>query len=359
MVAMPTRYGGLRSELARVREEFVRASERAHGLHLDLIFTPQFLPAPAEEWERFIRSESSSGWSSWQVFPDRRIAARFHGDRTALDLYLRLAKTGLCLLQEFRRLEDLGEGTPPGFRVRLSGSYEGHFAWLMLIHRTAWMLRSAFLSFRVGIHGEPGASEEDFIRAEAQNDHLWGECGARLLRRLTSHRLEYDVFRSSAEAIRLWLRPEEWVSHGFDSIDPATGVPYPAVYDPERMDIVIVLPEELGQIKEPHENRAVETPAAQTKPRWDGRRLFLGGGLVKEYGVPAWTQCKILQAFEEAGWVDSIPDPLAGRNDLPNSKRLGDAITGLNKSIGKRGITFHRDGTGKSVCWKFADKDDG
>jgi hypothetical protein len=94
--------------------------------------------------------------------------------------------------------------------------------------------------------------------------------------------------------------------------------------------------------------------ARRLKPAWDRERreLVVGGQLVKRFRVPAASQERILDAFEEEGWPQRIDDPLPHTNNLVPRARLHDAIKNLNRHHVHRLIVFQGDGRGVGICWK-------
>jgi hypothetical protein len=96
-------------------------------------------------------------------------------------------------------------------------------------------------------------------------------------------------------------------------------------------------------------------PTASFKPHWDAarRQLSLGGRMVKQFHVPASNQELILSAFQEAGWPESIDDPLTGEIGINPKTRLNDAIYRLNHKQLARLIRFHVNGNGSSVHWSL------
>lgn len=138
--------------------------------------------------------------------------------------------------------------------------------------------------------------------------------------------------------------------------------PYPATRNHARPDVEPILDElvRFASVRATIEpspasrpEKAVLLPAhghAQPDcPRWDAesRTLYFGDRLVKRYDRhPANAQTPVLQAFESAGWPDSI-------TFVFEEGQRGNTIRGLNKSLGKRTpITFHGTGTGDGVRWQ-------
>ncbi|MGA2066195.1 MAG: hypothetical protein ABSG86_14565 [Thermoguttaceae bacterium] len=97
------------------------------------------------------------------------------------------------------------------------------------------------------------------------------------------------------------------------------------------------------------------SPAASPPiPQWDreGRVLYVGRGVVKEFRVRSPNQESVLAAFEEEGWPRYIDDPLSPSEQCPKH-RLRDTIKGLNANQKNRLIRFRGDGTGERVRWEL------
>jgi len=91
-------------------------------------------------------------------------------------------------------------------------------------------------------------------------------------------------------------------------------------------------------------------------PSWDGRRLWFGGRLLKDFSrQPAPYQTRLLQAFEKQGWsLNHLENALAivgGESQAVRRRRLHDTIKYLNRNLPRGSIRFHGDGTGNGVCW--------
>lgn len=93
--------------------------------------------------------------------------------------------------------------------------------------------------------------------------------------------------------------------------------------------------------------------AAQV-PHWDGRRLYWGKVIVKQFRQPATNQKLILDAFQELGWVREIDDPLPGTPDQDPRERLRNTILALNRNMQEPLIHFGGNGTRDGVRWDYA-----
>lgn len=71
-------------------------------------------------------------------------------------------------------------------------------------------------------------------------------------------------------------------------------------------------------------------PPARTQPRWDQveRCLYYGNTLCRKYPRKAPKQFALLNAFERAGWPESIRNPLEGTEELKDTVR--DLNEGMN-----------------------------
>lgn len=90
------------------------------------------------------------------------------------------------------------------------------------------------------------------------------------------------------------------------------------------------------------------------RPLWDPtlRELRVGEILVKRYRVPAKTQERILNAFQEEDWPRRIDDPLPPVPDISPKRHLSTAITALNRNQKTQAIHFQGDGCGEGVIWE-------
>jgi len=89
------------------------------------------------------------------------------------------------------------------------------------------------------------------------------------------------------------------------------------------------------------------------KPLWcpPENRLFLGNLLVKQFRRPAPHQQLILTVFQEEDWPRRIDDPLPPSQDIVPSRRLHEAIAGLNRHQSNAVMRFSSDGFGKGITW--------
>jgi hypothetical protein len=102
-----------------------------------------------------------------------------------------------------------------------------------------------------------------------------------------------------------------------------------------------------------------ESNTDRSIPYWDalGRRLWLGGILLKEFQQPSPNQTRLLDVFQEEGWVLAhIDDPLPlapWEKEKDAKRRLHDTIKNLNRGLPRGTIRFRGDGTGQGVRWQY------
>lgn len=85
----------------------------------------------------------------------------------------------------------------------------------------------------------------------------------------------------------------------------------------------------------------------------EDRKLWFRGVLVKHFTQPANNQVTVLLAFQEAGWVHVIDDPLPGVKEKSRWQRMRDTINGLNdkQAGGRQHLHFGGTGTGQHIRW--------
>jgi hypothetical protein len=102
-----------------------------------------------------------------------------------------------------------------------------------------------------------------------------------------------------------------------------------------------------------------ESNTHRNLPYWDAsaRRFWLGGILLKEFQQPSPNQTRLLDVFQEQGWVLAhIDDPLpltSWETEDDAKRRLHDTIKNLNRGLPRGTIRFRGDGTGQGVRWQY------
>ncbi len=94
--------------------------------------------------------------------------------------------------------------------------------------------------------------------------------------------------------------------------------------------------------------------ADQIVPTWDAQRreLRMSGRVIKRFRWLAKNQERILETFEEEGWLHRIDDPIPPQPQVNQRQRLRDAVRALNKNHENSLIRFRGDGSGQGVVWE-------
>jgi len=367
------RYNELRQALTMLREE-CRRGFRAHPrLYSQLILSPDLGdPLSHEAWDAFIEanrkkpSEQQGEWEEWEVLPNRTACSRFQGsgDRGAAKEFSRMAETGYDILVELEILQEEQEAIPDGFRLVLpqcDGTLGWHplpgiFGWLTVVYETAFAHHTPFLHAEHGLWGRPDTAREIEKRVghgtrlewEVAHATFWEEAEERKVnsgddsQSFPAHplvqSLRHDVFRSSAEAINVWLNSN---STAWITVEDESPIWLPPSDDQDVTDEEY-LHEDRDQVGEPEEEEKVT-------PVWDKDRgtLSVRDVVVKTYSRYAPNPSDILDEFEKEGWPTRIDDPLGKGGD-----RLRAAATDLNKSLDVKNLI--KFGTrAKGVTWKL------
>ena len=153
------RYEELCSALEDLQHEFDYAAKLSPFFYYDWISTPD-KPLSREAWEAFQKvNGTDQQWELWETFPDGNYCGRYFGEQRWLEVFRRLAASGFRVLEELQnhlKAHDCGADDvlltmPP---------YDGHFAWLSLIHDTA-RLGTGLLHCSFTPWGVPPATDGD------------------------------------------------------------------------------------------------------------------------------------------------------------------------------------------------------
>jgi hypothetical protein len=191
-------YDAARRELEKLLEEFVEAAdgpESYPSLGHQLI-SPLNGPWTTEVWEKFIKANShkNGDWQEFQIFSGGESCARFFGTEDSLSSFIRMAERGMETLKKILKMMEDGKVIlPDGLILRLP-SCEGNEGWIHLVYDTAHCYPTPFL------HADPG-------NWGCTGQFNWDEDGN------PAHpffeKLRSELFKSSAEALSLWLDPSQ------------------------------------------------------------------------------------------------------------------------------------------------------
>lgn len=93
------------------------------------------------------------------------------------------------------------------------------------------------------------------------------------------------------------------------------------------------------------------------RPLWNEKQgeLWWRGQLIKPFKRHAVDQRCLLRAFQAAGWVNRIHDPLPVQSKKSPKKHLHDTIQSLNRGQKPLRPRFRGDGTGRGIRWEEAE----
>jgi len=342
------RYEALRSALGEIQEQFEHAARAFPNLFYETIVAP-VKPMSQESWDNFIaanQSEDDLTWERWEVDSDGEDCVRYFGNREWFEHFRRLAESGFVILQEIEWLFGTMQDTPPGCELSLP-SFDGYTAWCHVVDSSA-SVSTPFLR-HVGrtwkLPDGQYADDNDYDRLMTESWEEPEDGGERFPKHPFCVALHENLFRSSAEAIRVWLQREKIVGL-IDSYDEGVI----SLCSSDRLghwlasnaSAICERKRERDCIK-PH----FEFPSPENvAPRTFGK-LTLGGILVKVFNQPAGNQGPILERFEEHDWKKRIPSPLHRENMSAAERRHADhalrqAVNALKK--GSQGfLNFHAD----------------
>ena len=82
------------------------------------------------------------------------------------------------------------------------------------------------------------------------------------------------------------------------------------------------------------------------------RELWARGRMLHRFGRQARNLIAVVQAFQDAGWPDEIPDPLGNGPEIEFEKHLHDAATALNH-VQERPQLIRFSSSGRTIRWDF------
>ena len=218
-------YDAARRELDRLQIEFDDAAESYPSLFHQLV-SPLNGPLTTEQWSAFknANSDQNGDWREWDDLPGGDSCGRFFGHEISLSRFIRMAESGMAILSDMEELaDDGGSIVPCDLLLRLPSS-DGHHGWLQLLYWTARCYSTPIL------HADPGYwayTGQPTGRTDSESTSVSGVL-------IPAHpffeELRYDLFRSSAEAIRYWLDPDL----AFERGDFITETPIHLPPEPER-----------------------------------------------------------------------------------------------------------------------------
>jgi hypothetical protein len=136
-----------------------------------------------------------------------------------------MAEQGMVVLATLSRMAEAADVILPSELLLRLPSCGGRHGWLQLLYETGRSFSSPWLFAEAGFWGCSG-------QTTGEEDAQWGRCPSGVWYPLHPfyEELRYDLFWSSAEAVRLWLEPDQAFGVG----DRITDTPISVPPEPER-----------------------------------------------------------------------------------------------------------------------------
>jgi hypothetical protein len=110
--------------------------------------------------------------------------------------------------------------------------------------------------------------------------------------------------------------------------------------------------------RQPNDERGNESARPPTRghrevPDWHaGDGLLRWRRLSKHFRPDAVNARAVLEAFQQAGWCESIENPLPEDPQTPRAQLLQTTVSNLNRDLKDWGLRFHAEGKGARVRWE-------
>ncbi len=260
-------FADCRGGLERLMEEFAAAYSDETPIHHQRLSGLPDQPFSKQVWEDFrianqrrFETHKKNEWELLVPHPNGLICSRFTGvgDQVRLDLFHKLANTGIAFLRE----ASLGAEPYWTFEpqiadmIELPPTSDTYLSWLELLHLTAKECRTLFLHVDVGNWNHKANPYESVEQvAGAMSEPTPFGIGAFPLYPIVED-LQHDVFRSSVEAIKVWIGATEVVRVGKWPVRPPVFV---ASLDKEE-------PERSAMISPSHEVAVAEETVEESSP---------------------------------------------------------------------------------------------
>ena len=346
------RYEELCGGLEQLMNEFLTFHRRGRRVNHRFIYGAlSSKPWSQEIWKNMKKAKANlldpAALHKWSVYPDLSGCSliTWYGNKADFNEFKRLAATGGDLLNELRSLDELPHGAKLLQRYPKGGTEikSSYMYWLRYVHDTGISCPTTKLQVDLGNWAK--SSDENQGPVDQISEVLTTINGNTFPAHPFVESLRYDVFKSSAEAIRIWLNPDAQEIVQLDRWDD---------------DLPIVLPFHIQnhvQSVSCHEQSAPE-PVPEMQPRWDqiARELYVGDLLIKQFCKAAKHQELVIHAFENQGWPKRIVKPLPEIKGKVYRDRLSETVWSLNKLHHTPNVLyFEMDGTGLGIKWSIID----
>jgi hypothetical protein len=297
-------YTKLRDALKEIQQEFENGARLLPNLYWEKFFMLR-QPVSLRGWEGFIatnRFEDDTFWEHWEC--DAFGCYHIFGEQPWFEHFRGLAESGFLILNEIKWLFGELPAIPHKCELYLP-SVGGYAGWIDLLTDSA-IASTPFLRLKEEIWHYPDTYDGDLDDLQNSTWKEPADGGDPFPMHPFCTSLHGNLFRSSVEAIRIWLQPDCVANIGdFD----------------DNVPIFLPLPENIRwKSTEASENTQQSIDLVNLKPHYDppageGRpcpygRLTLNEKLIYEFSQDASAQTPILESFQNEGWPPEIASPL-------------------------------------------------
>jgi hypothetical protein len=219
MVIMNSNEGDCLLGLDRLMKEFASASTDESRIRHQRISGLPNQSLNSQTWEDLqianrsvIKQQTNCQWEKWVSHGDGLVCSRFVGGaKFSFELFQKLANTGMALLREASLNSESNLNIQSGIAdiIESRPTPETYLYWLELLHLTAKECRTVCLHVDIGNWNHEASPYESVQQvAKAMSEPTAFGIGAFPLHPIVEE-LQHDVFRSSVEAIKVWLGAED------------------------------------------------------------------------------------------------------------------------------------------------------
>jgi hypothetical protein len=332
-----------RAGLERLMEEFASAYSDETSIRHQRLSGLRDQSLTKEAWEDLrianrplFERRKKDEWEKWVPHPDGLVCSRFVGvgDKRVFELFQQLANTGMALLREASLSPEstLSLDSRIADKIESPPTIEAYLYWLELMHLTAKECRTHLLHVDVGNWNHKANPFESVeLVAKAMSEPTPFGMGAFPLHPIVED-LQHDVFRSSVEAIKVWLGATDVVRVGKWADRPPFYFPLHKNESSEPSGGIVSTP----QVAQPEEIDEESSPPAPTKLVIDDKTTVVSfGGVSEQWGdtVP-YRLLKSLHRHRQFGaTIDDLKQDAWEQSEAPEDASVIRQISKLRERL--------------------------
>lgn len=279
-------------------------------------------------------------WEKWVPHADGLVCSRFVGvgDKRVFELFQQLANTGIALLREASLSPEstLSLESRIADKIESPPTIEAYLYWLELMHLTAKECRTHLLHVDVGNWNHKANPYESVEQvAKVMSEPTPFGMGAFPFHPIVED-LQPDVFRSSVEAIKVWLGATDVVRVGKWADRPPFYLPSLNSESSESSGGIASTPQVAVNVEAVNET----SPPDPTKLVIDDKTTVVSfGGVSEQWGdtVP-YRILKALQAYQRYGAsISVLEDEVWADGEAPAEPSIRKQVSELREQLKNRG----------------------